>query len=497
MLKLIKATTIVSMATIVGMAAAIIRSKFMAVTLNPAGVGIFAQANNFQQLLVTISTLGISVGIVKYTAKYRGEKDAAKIEGVISCGFWMQSIVCMISFAAVVLCSAILSRFLFSDHDYKYFLIIASVGMPFLVIASLVESVLFGYGGYKAFAKARSFSAVLSLIPLIILVYLGGIKGGFVFLAASGIITLGAYLYFLKKTFASDIPVRITGALNFKEIKNNIKYFSKDLLYYGGVSFAGGILGWVNIVFLRSLLIKHYGAQANGYYQVVFSISAMYLVFLTNGLWSHLYPKISAISDPKSYSLEVNNAIRFCAFGIMPFMIMLFLFRDMIINLVYSHTFIAARELFAPQLFGDMFYVLFYTMGISLLANMKLLAHLTFSIVYSVLFIGFFLILNGAFGIKAITISYLVSNALIFIGILVYHAKKMNLEIYGKNVKLLIGLSVLAGVILFLGDDSIRTSICKVLLFVMAIFLLTTKNEKDKIGNWAANKYKTVLKHAD
>ncbi len=172
MLKLLKATTIVSIVTIANVIVGVIRAKFTAVTLGPSGVGIFSQAFNFQQLVITISSLSIGLGITKYVAEYDAQNKQSEMEGVISCASKMQIIASAVLVLLVCIFSGILSEFLFSSRGYGVFLIALSFGVLFFVLASAMEAVLLGLGNYRAFAKGRSLSSTLSLPPIFFLLYL-------------------------------------------------------------------------------------------------------------------------------------------------------------------------------------------------------------------------------------------------------------------------------------------------------------------------------------
>jgi len=157
MLKLFKVTTITSIATLTYIMVGVIRAKFTALTLGPSGVGIFSQALNFQQLIITISSLSIGLGVTKYVSKYSTQDDISKTSGLISCAFWMQVIASLALVMFTLLFSGAFSKLLFSREGYGLYIFIATIGIPFFVLASTGESVLFGFGNYKAFTKARSF----------------------------------------------------------------------------------------------------------------------------------------------------------------------------------------------------------------------------------------------------------------------------------------------------------------------------------------------------
>lgn len=493
MLKLFKVTTITSIATLTYILVGVIRAKFTALTLGPSGVGIFSQALNFQQLIITISSLSINLGVTKYVSKYNAADDPSKTIGIISCAFWMQAIASFALIALTLLFSGTFSKLLFSRDGYGIYIFIATIGIPFFVLASTGESVLFGFGNYKAFTKARSYSSALSLVPLFIFISLMNVNGGFIYLAVNGALTFCVYLYILDKNLPKNLLKEIFSIKNLTSMRRNLREFGKNLLSYGGVSFGAGIIGMINIVFLRSLLIKHLGTEASGYYQVVFALSAYYLTFFTNGLWSYFYPKMSSIEKKSEHTSEINNAFRFCFFGAAISVTALFLFRHWIINLLFSGKFASSGELFATELFGDLFYLLSYIMATSLLASAKLKSYLAFNLIYSACYVGFFVLLLKPLGLKAITTSYLLANLIQFSALLYYHVKKMEFRLYKENALLIASGVIIGGCILFLGRDGTFVFIAKALLLTLWLYLMSMASEKKKIIDIIKNRSKAIL----
>jgi PST family polysaccharide transporter len=263
-------------------------------------------------------------------------------------------------------------------------------------------------------------------------------------------------------------------------------------LSYGGVSFVTGALGSITLVGSRSLLVRYFGADSNGYYQVVFLLSASYLPFFTNGLWSYFYPKISALTDRDRYSVEVNHAIRLCAFGIVPLVAAVYIFRKSIIYTVFTGKFVPAETLFSAQLGGDVFFLLYYVMATSLLAGGRLKAYLVSGAVYAILFIGLFMAFKFKLGVNAITVSYLVSNALLFIASVIYHVYYMGIKIYKRNVNLLLSASAVCGIILFLGSGSIIQTVFKSVILILWLYFLPTDLERRKAASFISNKIRGI-----
>lgn len=491
MFKLVKATAVVSIATVITIIAGLVRAKFTAVTLGPSGVGIFSQALNFQMLFITISTLGIGLGVTKYVSKYNSQGDKVAIEGVISCAFWMQIIASIISIALIFIMAGMLSKFLFASGAYSLLLSVSAIGIPFFVLAVTSETVLLGFGDYKSFTKAKSLSSILALIPFFAFIYAMKVRGAFIYLALSGIVTFSVYYFLLYKNVPKGIVINIFSAKALGSFRQGVKIFTKNLLSYGAVSFVTGMLGMINVVFLRSLVIQYFGSEANGLYQVVFTMSAYYLLFFTNGLWSYFYPKVSAITDMRKFSIEVNYAIRFCVFGVMPFITGLFLFRYFLIHAVFSRAFAGSSELFAAQLAGDVFFILFYILGTSLLARARLRPYLIFSVLYSAVLISSFLVLKYFIGFKAITVSYLLTNIIMFAVVLFYYLNNMKFILYARNIKLLLSAVAAAAVILFAGPDNFLMGAFKVTLLLFWLFIISRRAEKRKAVKMLSDRFRT------
>ncbi len=490
MLKLLKATAIVSIATIATIITGLIRAKFTAVTLGPAGVGIFSQAFNFQQLAINIASLNIGLGIAKHVAQHNAQNDQLKIKGVISSASIMQIIASVAFIILTFIFAGRLSKFLFSSSEYKNLLIILSFGVLFFVLGGAIEAALLGFGNYKAFAKGRSLSSILSLIPLFIFIAAMGVKGGFIYLALNGVITFLVYYYLFYKNVPKDIFNSVFVMDKSALSKENLVQSGRGLLSYGGVMFVTGVLSMGSIVLLRSLLIKYYGADASGYYQVVFSLSAYHIAFFTNGLWSYSYAKLSIIQDRNDYSFEVNSTLRFCTFGVVPMIAVIFFAKDMIIKLVFSGKFIYSRELFSTQLFGDVFFLLFYVMGVSLLASARLRAYLGLGIFSSISFIALFLSLHNILGLKAVTTAYFIANLLSFSAVVYYHIRWMGLKITMQNVKLLVSAAGLCVIILFFGKDGFFMVGLKTALLAAWLYFLSTSAEKSRLFDIILKKFR-------
>jgi O-antigen/teichoic acid export membrane protein len=192
----------------------------------------------------------------------------------------------------------------------------------------------------------------------------------------------------------------------------------------------------------------------------------------------------------------MNYAIRFCIFGIVPCITALYILRGFIINVAFSNKFIAAGDLFATQLAGDLFYLLFYIAATALLATVRLRAYLVFGIFYSVSYIFFFLALKGQLGLKALTVSYLISSLLSFLAVVYYDVKRTRLKVYARNGKLFLwGCAVIAAT-LFVEASSLLVIASKIGIVFLWLYFMSTNSEKKKVRELVLKKSKALFGYA-
>jgi len=491
MKNIVKATATVGIATFVGMAVGVVRSKFTALTIGPGGVGIFSQAVNFLQLAVTFSSLCIQLGVTKYISKYNAEGNASGVRSIIFSTVYMQLAACGIFLSFLCAFLGPLGRLVFSTDQFNLLLLVAAVSIPFSVLAVTAEIVLFGFGHYKAFAQGRVISNIISIIPLFVFISAMKLNGGFLYLLVNAVIACSVFFALVVRYLPRGV---IAEALTFsRALVPLYKKAAREILSYGGISFIVSVVNLVSIVGLRSLIIRRFGAEGNGFYQVVFALSGSYLPFFTNGLWTYFYPKISALrEDSREYSIEMNHAIRFCILGMIPATALLYLTRNIFIRIVFSDAFLPAGTLFSAQLFGDMFYLVFYILGSSLLAATRLRAYLIAGLGSSASYVVAFLLLQQGAGLAAIVFSYMIANLLWAVLLLMYHIRWMGVRLYKRTLTLIVPSITIIMICLFVGRDIIAYGAMKAALIAAWLTFALTRVERKKIRQFLTQKIPLV-----
>ena len=477
MRRLFVVTGIIGVASLVNLITGLIRAKFTALTLGPEGIGIFSQASYFLQFLTNFGSLGIGLGVNKYIAQNWKEKNIKKTKETILSSFLLVFLVSFLSIIVALIMAPQMSHFLFANRNYGIYVFLLTVSLPFVASVNLFSNIFFSLQKIKLYTKAMVISLISGLIFLFVLVYLLKLKGAFLYLVLNGMIMGLIFLYVAYR----ELPKKLIDSL----LKNpfiqpkEILFWWKNFFNYGAVILISTILSLLTVLYLRAALIRNFGPESNGIYQVVFALSGYYLPFLTNGLWGYFYPRMSAFNKKDDIINEINSTFRLLIILIVPSIITFYILRNLFIKIVFSSEFLSASSLFSWQLTGDFFFLLFSILNTSLLAQAFLKEYLFIGIGFNISFILIFLFSYQTLGIKAIVISYLSVSAFFFLMNVFVHTRKNSFRLYFKNLKLII-LSLILLIVCMNIKDSPSFDILKIALTAGWLLLIVKKEEMQK-----------------
>ena len=138
-----------------------------------------------------------------------------------------------------------------------------------------------------------------------------------------------------------------------------------------------------------------------GLWQGMSKISDAYLQFITAAFSVYLLPTFAKLNHWEEVSREVIKSLKFVFLTTTILGLFIYVFRNMIIALLFSDDFIAMQELFIWQFIGDIFKVSAYIFGYLILAKAAIKIYILGEVLQSLLllFLGVFLIPDkGALG---------------------------------------------------------------------------------------------------
>lgn len=478
MKRILKITSVLGAATLVKMAVGLIRAKFLAWQIGPAGVGLLGQAMMYSIFTIQLCSMNMSMGLTKNLSESLSQKKDEDVSKTINIAATLQFVLSAVFIISILPFSGRVTKFLFSDMRYLGFFIGITLATPFAVYMSgIADSIFYSFKKIPEYAKLMIYHALAGLVILFILVWFFKTNGAILQVIIVSVLGFILANYFIRKaTFVKQkVDLRILG-------NDKARRISIELFQYGLITFLPGMLTTFTILFLRSIFIKEFGISANGYYQVAYALSSYYLPFVMNALWGHFYPEMCAIKDNTGINHEVNQYIRFTLFASTAIAAPVIIFSKYIVLLVFSRDFLSASGLLAIQVTGDIFFVLCCMFSTSLMARKKVKALIWISMLgYNLAIVCFYFIFAKLCGldIKSLNMAVAAANVVFAVIYTIYYKLDTGFSLAIENKGLLIKSVILLMILWYLPGANIMTFLVKSFIIPAWLFLSATKKEMD------------------
>ncbi len=407
---LIKTSILTSISTTIRILIGFIVIKVISVYLGPSGLALLAQVQNFINIVTSLSSSGITTGIVKYTSEYKTDKNL-KIK------IWGNAIKISLTLAIVMsifiaLFSVYISKILLNSQEYKFVFLFFSITLVFFALNGIFIAILNGLGKIKKLTFLNISASLINAVITVLLVYYFSLKGA------------------LISTFLSQLFIFfIFFAFIFKEEWFTIQIFlqkiEKDIFFkfvkYSSMMIIATVLNMSALIFLRNYIGDNLGWNYAGYWQGVWKISETYLMFITGVLSVYYLPKLSGIFDKKELHKEILYVYKMVLPVVVLLSISIYIFRDFIIKIIFTEEFAPMSELFLYQLLGDVVKIASWLIGFILIAKAKTLFFIIKEIFLVFLFITVSTFLIKTFGIIGVVQGFLIENLVNFLILIVFY----------------------------------------------------------------------------
>jgi len=415
----------------------ILRVKIFSVLLGVTGLGITSQLTNFQNFLLFVVPIGIPLGLTRYISE--NDENEKELNNVIFLNSLRVILISSLLFTAIIsLFSVSISFLIFDDAKYYLLIIIVALSIPFATYTSFLDAYLRGLKDITLLVKILVSGTVFSFIITVILVFLFKLEGVVIGLLTGNIFTLIIYFYAMKRK--SMIPkLNIFTKFNKKIIRNIIKI--------GLASLIVGAINQLVLLIIRTVTISNLGIYGNGIYQSVLGISLNYFGFIYITINIYSFPKISSLKTEAEVIDEINVNFRYIFFLMIPLVALVFIFRELVIALLFTRDFASSEPLYKYQFLGDLFKAFSWVIGLWLIPKLKLFLWVTLDLILNFNFLVVYIFLLNFYskGLESLAIAYLFSYVVHFALNLITARKKLNFSFRSKNLR-----DAVTGVILLL-----------------------------------------------
>lgn len=397
---IVKIFSLTSVSTLVKMLTGFVSVKVVASIIGPAGVALVGQLNNFATIAMSLSSGGINNGITKYISEFKN--DEGKVRTYLSTALRITVICSLCVGVAMIVLNRLLSRLILQTEEYWYVFLIFGFTILLYALNLMLLSVVNGFKEFKKYVKINIANSVVGLCFTLVFVLTLGLPGALVSAVTYQSVMLFITMWMVRKSSWAAWS-------NFNERLNRLA--SKQYFKYTLMTLTTAATVPISQLLLRSYVISEISPIEAGWWEAMNRLSNMYLMVITTSFTVYYMPRLSELSDKYELRREIFKAYKL----IVPILIvgfaLIYLFRHLIIKILFSPEFLPMENLFIWQLIGDFFkicsWLLAYIMIAKAMTKKFVATELSFTMIYIAL--GFvFIKWNGVVGIvQAYLLNYI------------------------------------------------------------------------------------------
>ena len=371
----------------------LISQKAIAVFVGASGLALIANLRNLLEVLGSFSSVGARNGIISEVA---GTIDTSSLRLLFN------SLLTLFIGASIIVMLMLfwqqewIALQLFFGKPSGSLVLAVLFSVPFIGLMVLVESVLTGKKAFKAVSNIQIITAVFTAVSMVVLLYFYDLKGGLIAILLRPFFGALLYVFYFKSTsYKSLLPDRL--AFDLSKIKTLVPYMAMTLISVGCVHAIE--------VGLRTLISTRIDVESAGLWTAMNGISANYFIFITAVFSMYVFPRYSEHNTSFQLLKESKEILKTLLPIVTIGLILVYLFRNLIIKLLYTSDFMSITSLFKWQLTADWFRVIFLVFAYYLVAKKRLVDFLIIEIFSFATLIFCSTLLIDTYGIEGVVIA--------------------------------------------------------------------------------------------
>lgn len=415
---ILRSSSIIGGAQVVKILIGLVKIKFVAVVLGPAGVGLVGLYMSLIHTASTLVGLGISSSGTRRIASTLAEQGAEGVLQTRRALFWGTLVLCILGALIFWLSSGWIAQIVLDDPDKAHDIAWLALGVALSVASGAQVALLTGLRQIGDLARIKIASGLIGTAVSMLLLWLWQ-RDAIVAL----VIVAPACSFLLGHYYVSRLKPGSKAHTNF----NLVIVEWGQLVRLGFPIMLSALILALGHLIVRGHLQRELGAVALGQFQAAWTIGVTYLGFVFGSMGTDYYPRLSsAISDAEKSNKLVNEqtevAILLCA----PPILMILGLSPWIIEALYSSEFVLAVDVLRWQLIGDVLKILSWPLGFVMLARGDGRSFFLIETVSICVFVFGVIMGTGYFGVVATGMSFL-SMYLVYLP-LVFLYSKLNLN---------------------------------------------------------------------
>jgi len=482
--QIMKATSIFGGVQVFTIIVAIIKSKFIAVLLGPAGMGIAGLLTSATGLISGLTNFGLGTSAVKDVAAANATGDETRIATIVTVLQRWVWITGLLGALVTLIFSHWLSLLTFRNSDYTVAFVWLAITLLFQQLTTGRLVVLQGLRKLNYLAKANMFGSLLGLFIAVPLYYFYGVSGIVPALILSSATAMLLAWYFSHKV--AILHVKVTRTQTVEE--------GRGMLKLGFMISLTGLIT-MGVAYLVRIFISHTGGVAQvGLYNAGFAIVNTYVGLVFTAMATDYYPRLAGVAnDRKKSNLAINQQAEVAILILAPIIIIFLVLINWVVILLYSSKFVGVSGLIHWAALGILFKAVSWSIAFIFLAKGASKLFFWNELITNVYLLAFNLFFYKYYGLNGLGFSFLLTYFFYVIQVYIVARVKYAFAFDTAFFKVF-GIQLALGVAAFV---VIKTTVAPVnyiigILLIILSTLYSFRELDNRIGLKAA--FSTVIK---
>lgn len=358
--QVMKATSIFGGVQVFNIIVNIIRSKFVAVLLGPAGMGIAGLLGSTLGLIGGLTNFGLGTSAVKDIAAANETGDTKRISTIVTVFRHLVWITGLLGSIVTLVLAPWLSQLTFGNKEYSWAFIWISITLLLNQISSGQGVLLRGMRQIRYMTQSGMIGSVLGLLTTVPLYYFYGVKGVVPGIIVTSVTSLLLTWYFSRKIKIETIPVT----------KDQTVTEGREMLKMGFLISMSGLIS-MGVSYVITVFISRTGSVADvGLYNAGFAIINTYVGLIFTAMGTDYYPRLSGVAHSNELCKQtINHQAEIALLLLAPILIAFLVFINWVVILLYSNKFIAVNAMIYWAALGMFFKASSWAIGFLFLAK--------------------------------------------------------------------------------------------------------------------------------
>ncbi len=311
----------------------LIRNKFVALILGPAGMGLVSLYNSASTLMSNLTGMGLSMsGVKRVSESYDDAQDTDRLTETVKLIRSLSLAAALFGMVVCALLSGVLSYIMFGNYSHTWSFVMLSpvIGMMAIITGEL--AVMKGVRMLRQLAVSSIFNVAAALVISVPLFYLYGTDGiipSFLLLSLSQMLFT---MYYSLRRF----PMRIS-------LRRDYLRRGRGIITLGVAFVLAGVFG-SGAEFLIRLLLNNLGnLDTVGLYNAGYTITIVYGGLVFSAMETDYFPRLSAVApdDIREQNNVVNRQIEVSLVLLSPMLTAFIVALPVVLPLLFSSKFCA------------------------------------------------------------------------------------------------------------------------------------------------------------